>query len=169
MRATLRGDKSVIVPNVDATPAEPDGRPAPPPPPAAKVAGASAGDGARALAAKIKGLRIMIVEDALLLSLELEAGLIEAGAKVVAMAAEVEEALSMLDLPLDAAVLDANLNGQSVAPVAEALRARGVPFIFATGYGDNQSAPQGFDAPTIRKPYDVTQVAAALAEVTGRA
>ena len=74
----------------------------------------------------------------------------------------------MIDLPIDVAVLDANLNGRSVAPVAEALRARGVPFIFATGYGDNQSAPQGFDAPTIRKPYDVTQVAAALAEATGR-
>ena len=53
-------------------------------------------------------------------------------------------------------------------PFLESLRARGVPFIFATGYGDNQSAPQGFDAPTIRKPYDVTQVAAALAEATGR-
>ena len=46
--------------------------------------------------------------------------------------------------------------------------ALGKPFIFATGYGDNQSSPQGFSAPVIRKPYDVTQVAAALAEATGR-
>lgn len=164
VRATLRGDKSVIVPSTEPSqePAKRTHQAAP------KVAGASAGDDARARAAKIKGLRIMIVEDALLLSLELEAGLTEAGAKVVAMAAEVEEALGMIDLPIDVAVLDANLNGRSVAPVAEALRARGVPFIFATGYGDNQCAPQGFDAPTIRKPYDVTQVAAALAEATGR-
>ena len=57
---------------------------------------------------------------------------------------------------------------KSVVPVAEAMVAMGKPFIFATGYGDNQSAPQGFSAPVIRKPYDVTQVAAALAEATGR-
>jgi len=69
---------------------------------------------------------------------------------------------------MDAAVLDANLNGESVRPVAEALAARGVPFVFATGYGDSKFAPQGFDAPLIKKPYDVTQIAAALAEVTGR-
>jgi CheY-like chemotaxis protein len=105
-----------------------------------------------------------------LLSLELCEGLTEAGVEVVGQAADVGEAMGMLiETDIDAAVLDANLNGQSVAPVAAALAARGTPFIFATGYGDNQQAPQGFSAPFIRKPYDVTQVAAALAEVTGRA
>jgi len=164
VRAIIGGDKSVIVPSVP-----PGLEPVVQPPASPKIEGASTGDGARSRAGKIKGLRLMIVEDALLLSLELEAGLTEAGAKVVAQAADVEEALRMMETQIDAAVLDANLNGQSVAPVAEALQARGVPFIFATGYGDNQAGPQGFDAPTIRKPYDVTQVAAALAEVTGRA
>jgi CheY-like chemotaxis protein len=119
-------------------------------------------------AVRINGLRILIVEDALLLALELEAGLQEAGAQIVGSAADLDEAMRMVDMPLDAAVLDANLNGVSVLPVAEALAARGVPFVFATGYGDSKMAPQGFDAPFIRKPYDVTQVAAALAEVTGR-
>jgi DNA-binding response OmpR family regulator len=105
-----------------------------------------------------------------LLALELEAGLQDAGAEVAACAADVDEALRALDgTSVDAAVLDANLNGVSVLPVAEALRARGVPFVFATGYGDSKMLPQGFDAPVIRKPYDVTQVAAGLAEVTGRA
>jgi PAS domain S-box-containing protein len=133
------------------------------------VAGASVGDVIQRRAAKVAGLNILIVEDSLLLSLELENRLTEAGAKIVGQAQDVPEALSMLNLPIDAAVLDANLNGQSVAPVAEALRRKGTPFIFATGYGDNLAAPQGFNAPFIRKPYDVTQVAAALAEVTGRA
>jgi PAS domain S-box-containing protein len=133
------------------------------------VAGASQGDDTARRAAKIRGMRILIVEDSLLLSLELESGLIEAGAVVVGQAADVAEGLVMSALPMDAAVLDANLNGESVAPVARALEARGIPFIFATGYGDNTAAPQGFSAPFIRKPYDVTQVAAALAEVTGRA
>ena len=52
-----------------------------------------------------------------------------------------------------------------MTPVAEALAKRGVPFVFATGYGESGGAPGGFDAPVIRKPYDVTQVAAAVAEL----
>ena len=163
VRVVLSGEASVIVPSQPETPAPKKAAVEAP-----TVAGASAGDMTRAMAAKIRGLKIMIVEDSLLLSLELESGLTEAGAKVVAQAAEVEEALAMMETDFDAAVLDCNLNGKSVVPVAEAMAAIGKPFIFATGYGDNQSAPQGFSAPVIRKPYDVTQVAAALAEATGR-
>ena len=79
--------------------------------------------------------------------------------------ARLEEAMGLLDQPIDAAVLDANLNGHSVIPVAEALSARNIPFVFATGYGEQAGAPGGFDAPVIRKPYDVTQVTAAVAEL----
>ncbi|HEY9234015.1 MAG TPA: hypothetical protein VIP08_03195, partial [Phenylobacterium sp.] len=110
----------------------------------------------------LKGARVLIVEDAVLLALELETGLSDAGAQVVGPAYELAEAMSLLGSPIDAAVLDANLNGLAVTPVAEALAARNVPFVFATGYGD-AGAPLGFDAPIIRKPYDVTQVAAAVA------
>ena len=78
-------------------------------------------------------MRVLIVEDALLLALELEAGLTEAGAIVVGSAGDLTEAMGMVGLTIDAAVLDANLNGESVRPVAEALAARGVPFVFATG------------------------------------
>jgi len=117
----------------------------------------------------VKNLRILIVEDAVLLALELEASLTEAGARVVGVAANVEEALKLIETPLDVAVLDANLNGASVGPVAEALRARGKPFIFATGYGDAAPAPEGFNAPVVRKPYNVAQIAAAVAEALGRA
>jgi PAS domain S-box-containing protein len=113
----------------------------------------------------LKGARVLIVEDAVLLALELELGLSEAGAEVIGPAYELEEALALLDRPIDAAVLDANLNGHSVMPVAEALALRKVPFVFATGYGEAGGAPGGFDAPVIRKPYDVTQVAAAVAEL----
>jgi PAS domain S-box-containing protein len=116
----------------------------------------------------LKGSRVLIVEDAVLLALELETGLAEAGAEVVGPAYELEEAMALLERPIDAAVLDANLNGRSVTPVAEALERRKVPFVFATGYGDTGGAPGGFDAPVIRKPYDVTQVAAAVAELLAR-
>jgi PAS domain S-box-containing protein len=125
------------------------------------AAGASSGDGA--VQGGVAGLNILIVEDAVLLALELEAGLQEAGAVIAGSAAEVEEAMAMLDQPLDAAVLDANLNGKSVVPVAEALRLKGVPFVFATGYGE-KGAPEGFDVPIVRKPYNVHQIVRALVE-----
>ena len=116
--------------------------------------------------ASLKGFRVLIVEDAVLLALELETGLSEAGAQVIGPAYELEEAMALLDQPIDAAVLDANLNGRSVTPVAEVLYQRQVPFVFATGYGETGGAPGGFEAaPVIRKPYDVTQVAAAVAEL----
>jgi two-component sensor histidine kinase/CheY-like chemotaxis protein len=138
----------------------------PPPPPAAEPpAGASRGVQREA---DIRGLRILIVEDAVLLGLELESGLTECGAHVVGAAADLAEALSMLDLDFDAAVLDANLNGQSVTPVAKILLSRGVPFIFATGHGEAGAAPEGFSAPVVRKPYNIRQIAAALAIALGR-
>jgi PAS domain S-box-containing protein len=153
--AAARHAEAATVPQPDAAPGT--------------LEGASSGRPDAQQAVRIAGLRVLIVEDALLLALELEAGLQEAGATIVGSAADLEEALGMIDLPLDAAVLDADLNGVSVLPVAEALARRGVPFVFATGYGDGKHGPQGFDAPVIRKPYDVTQVAAALAEATQRA
>jgi DNA-binding response OmpR family regulator len=115
------------------------------------------------VALDLKRARVLIVEDAVLLALELETGLSEAGATVLGPAYELSEAMALLDQPIDAAVLDANLNGRSVAPVAQVLSERGVPFVFATGYGEAGGPPAGFDAPIIRKPYDVTQVAAAVA------
>lgn len=116
----------------------------------------------------VRGRRIIIVEDSVLLALELEAGLVEAGAKVVGVAADIDEAMKLAETSFDVAVLDANLNGTPVTPVAERLRQRGVPFIFATGYGDAAPAPEGFDAPVVRKPYNVAQIAAAIADALGR-
>jgi two-component sensor histidine kinase len=133
--------------------------------PEAPVVRASESTPAAARTSSLNGARVLIVEDAVLLALELEIGLAEAGAEVIGPAYELEEAMALLDRPIDAAVLDANLNGRSVTPVAEALAARKVPFVFATGYGEAGGAPGGFDAPVIRKPYDVTQVAAAVAEL----
>ena len=163
VRAVLTASASALAPRTG----DPEAAPKAEPP--APVQGASVGAANLGHAPRINGLRLLIVEDALLLTLELESGLQEAGAQIMGSAADLEEAMRMVDLPLDAAVLDANLNGVSVLPVAEALAARGVPFVFATGYGDSKMAPQGFGAPIIRKPYDVTQVAAALAEITGKA
>jgi PAS domain S-box-containing protein len=129
-------------------------------------AGASVGE-VQPAAGTVKGLRLLIVEDAVLLALELEAGLIEAGADVIGVAVELDEAMEFLNQEFDAAVLDVNLNGRLVTPLAEALVSRGIPFVFATGYGE-AGAPEGFDAPIVRKPYNVHQIVNALAEATGR-
>ena len=145
----------------DERPPQPAGLRALPP----ELGGASTGPTERG-EGDVRGLKVLIVEDAVLLAFELETGLTAAGAQVMGSAAEVDEAMSMVDLPLDAAVLDANLNGDTVRPVAEALAARGVPFLFATGYGESRGAPEGFDVPVIRKPYEITQIISALAEIT---
>jgi PAS domain S-box-containing protein len=161
--ATIRADVTALA----ATPTRPPAAlpPIKAPAPEEKVGGASVGEGS---ADGIRGVRVLIVEDAVLLALELEAGLEEAGAVVVGAAADLEEAERMLGLSFDVAVLDANLNGKSVIPVARALAARGTPFIFATGYDEAGVAPEGFTAPVVRKPYNVRQIAAALVVALGR-
>ncbi|HEX6860363.1 MAG TPA: HWE histidine kinase domain-containing protein [Caulobacteraceae bacterium] len=127
--------------------------------------GASVGEPQKP-AGSVRGLRILIVEDSVLLALELEAGLVEAGAEVVAVAVDLDEAVEALRQPFDAAVLDVNLNGRLVTPLAETLQDRKVPFVFATGYGET-GAPDGFEAPIVRKPYNVHQIVNALVEATG--
>jgi PAS domain S-box-containing protein len=162
VRATITADASALAAQAPfAAPATRAREPQPEP-----QAGASSGV---LTADAVRGRRIIIVEDAVLLALELEAGLTEAGAKVVGTAADIDEAMRLADTQFDVAVLDANLNGTPVTPVAELLRQRGKPFIFATGYGDAAPAPEGFDAPVVRKPYNVAQIAAAVAEALGRA
>ena len=152
VRARLRAGAQAVAPRPETVPDAPSVR-------VTETVATSSGP------VNLKGSRVLIVEDAVLLALELETGLSEAGAEVVGPAYELEEAMALLDRPIDAAVLDANLNGRSVMPVAEALALRKVPFVFATGYGEAGGAPGNFDAPVIRKPYDVTQVAAAVAEL----
>lgn len=159
------GVTAMIHAAADALVDEPE--PEPEPAPDARIVETVGGGDEAFKAGDIAGLKVLIVEDSLLLAMELEAGLQDSGVEVVGCAAELAEALQMLELSFDAAVLDADLNGQSVAPVAEVLRREGRPFVFATGYAD-KAAPMGFDAPIVRKPYNVHQIARALASVTGR-
>ena len=85
-----------------------------------------------------------MVEDEPLLALDNVAALEGAGATVLGPAGTVREALGIIgSAPLDAAVLDANLQGHPVDEIAAALTARNVPFLFVTGYGP-ESLPQGF-------------------------
>ena len=106
----------------------------------------------------LQGKRVMVVEDDALLLISLQHMLADLGCAVAGTAMALGPALEMArDLAVDLAVLDVNLNGELVIPVAETLAARGVPFVFATGYGaDILSAFAG--RPLVAKPYTRQQL-----------
>jgi CheY-like chemotaxis protein len=74
----------------------------------------------------------------------------------VAEAARIEEALDAAQSStFDIAILDVNLNGKSIEPVADALAARGTPFVFATGYGEH-GLPEAYrNRPALKKPFQM--------------
>lgn len=101
----------------------------------------------------LAGKRILVVEDEFLISAMLCDMLSESEATVIGPAARIDAALQLIENHgLDAAILDMNLNGQWIDPVAEALHRRGTPFVFTTGYGTNFLS-QKFGARTVEKPF----------------
>ncbi|BCW87009.1 hypothetical protein sos41_01350 [Alphaproteobacteria bacterium SO-S41] len=104
----------------------------------------------------LAGLSILLVEDQLLIALDAETALQAHGVVRVETAGSTPDALRRLAaFTPDAAVLDVNLGAHTSIPVAEELARRGIPFIFATGYGDSITIPANFrNRPVARKPYD---------------
>jgi DNA-binding NtrC family response regulator len=97
----------------------------------------------------------MIVEDEALLAMELETLLQSAGCTVVGPFSNLEQARAAAQgEAINVALLDTNLNGQMVYPLADDLAARGVPFIFVTGYGTSHLPERFRAAPRVPKPYD---------------
>lgn len=109
----------------------------------------------------LAGRRILVVEDEFVIA-ALAADLLEGlGASVVGPAGTLEAALELAATEdLHAAVLDVNMNGLRSDPVAELLAGRGVPFVFATGYGGGW--PGAAAAPVVEKPYTAERLAEAL-------
>jgi CheY-like chemotaxis protein len=112
------------------------------------------------------GRKVLLVEDEVLVAWLLEDMLADLGCAVVGPAASVNEALAMIDAePIDVAVLDVNLNGQMSYPIADALVARGVPFLFSTGY-DKDRMLDGYQTfPVLQKPFHRSELVDALAEL----
>lgn len=122
---------------------------------------AAAGGGGGRLA----GLRILVVEDETVVSMLLEDMLAELGCEVVGPAARLGRALELAKTgAFDLAVLDVNLAGEEVYPVADALAVRGLPFVFATGYGKGGVRGAYRDRPTVQKPFQQPHLRRALAD-----
>jgi two-component sensor histidine kinase/ActR/RegA family two-component response regulator len=113
----------------------------------------------------LAGLRVLVVEDQLVIAMDVEAVLADHGVKAIDTAATSSEALRILSSnPPDVAVLDVNLGQGTSIPVAEELRRQRIPFVFATGYGDTAMIPQSLaGAPVVRKPHDPATLVAAVA------
>jgi DNA-binding NtrC family response regulator len=105
----------------------------------------------------LDGLGVLLVEDQTLIALDTEAMLLELGAAKVKTFGAADEALAWLTSAApDVGVLDINLGVASSFPIAEALRRRGIPFIFTTGYGDGVLIPAPFDdVQILQKPYTI--------------
>jgi len=111
--------------------------------------------------------RILVVEDECLVAMLLEDFIAELGYTVVATAARIDDALRRLEAGgIDAALLDVNLDGERSYPIAEALAARGLPFVFVTGYGAAGIEPAFRDRPVVQKPFTQDSLRQALAKLS---
>ena len=117
----------------------------------------------------LAGRRILVVEDEYFLADDIASALREGGAEVIGPIAEGRESLNVIahSGALDCAVLDINLQGEMVYPVAEALRERGVPFVFSTGYAKGSIAKEYEHVPRWEKPYDAATLVLALPALVG--
>jgi CheY-like chemotaxis protein len=118
--------------------------------------------------ASLSGLRLLVVEDEAMIAMMLEDMLDTFGCVVVDVAGTLARGMDLAAneaLTLDGAILDVNLGGEAVYPVAERLSARGVPFIFCTGYGMAGLADHFAHVPTLAKPYMRDELEAALKSV----
>jgi CheY-like chemotaxis protein len=107
----------------------------------------------------LQGLKVLVVEDEAIVAMLLEQMLEELGCEVVAVAGQVGPASDLArTADMDVAILDMNLGGQSVDPVAEALAAREAPFIFASGYGEDGLTARWRGRPVLSKPFRLEQL-----------
>lgn len=113
----------------------------------------------------LDGLRVLVVEDEPVVAMYLEDLLEALGCEAIGPASRLVDGLALAEAGgFDMAILDINLGGERSTPIALALRKQGVPFAFASGYGN---PPEGFgeDVPMIEKPYRQAQVAGALEQL----
>ena len=118
----------------------------------------------------LEGRRVLVIEDEYFIADDISRALTKLGAEVVGPAPDLEHATALLSSGerIDPAVLDINLHGELAYPLADALKARGIPVLFATGY-DQTSIPAGYeDVPRWEKPFDHQALARVLPSLMQR-
>jgi DNA-binding response OmpR family regulator len=114
----------------------------------------------------LKGVRVLVVEDEYFVAILIEEILEKAGCIVMGPVPRLSEALDAVDHDdYDAAVLDVNLAGELINPVADALSERNVPFMFVTGYGANALPREYAQRPHICKPFRMAELLGALSNI----
>lgn len=107
--------------------------------------------------------RLLVVEDEYLIRMLLEDMLAELGYEIGAAVGSIDEAIDHANKgDFSAAILDVNLDGQEIFPVADILKKRGVPFIFVTGYGEGSLPPNYRGHPTLQKPFQTDRLKSTL-------
>jgi len=113
--------------------------------------------------AKPPGGSVFLVEDEAMIRMMVADMLEELGYSIAAEAGEIEQALKLAQTAdFDIAILDVNVNGKLISPVAEVIEARNRPFIFATGYGTQGLPPEYRDRPALQKPFQMEGLAAMI-------
>ena len=106
------------------------------------------------------GGSVFLVEDEVMIRMMVADMLEELGYRVAAEAGEINEALKLAEsADFDFAILDVNVNGKVISPVADLISARNRPFIFATGYGSSGLPEEYRDRPALQKPFQLETLA----------
>jgi DNA-binding NarL/FixJ family response regulator len=116
----------------------------------------------------LRGLKVFVVEDESLIAMLLEDLLDEFECEIVGSALTLRQALAQAaSVPAQVAILDINLGGDPIFPVAELLESRGIPIVFASGYGAASLPDEWRGRPSLPKPFSVEQVEEALRKAMG--
>jgi DNA-binding response OmpR family regulator len=108
----------------------------------------------------LSGRSVFLVEDEVMIRMMVADMLQELGYKVAAEAGDIAEAMRLAQTTeFDIAILDVNVNGKVISPVADLIRARNLPFIFATGYGSSGLPEEYRDRPALQKPFQIETLA----------
>jgi CheY-like chemotaxis protein len=119
--------------------------------------------------AELLGLRVLVVEDEAAVALMIEDMLQDLGCTIAGSAARLAEALKIAaTAEIDLALLDVNLAGQPVFPVAEILRGRRIPLVFSTGYGVRGLPDEFSGFPVLGKPFSTLELQQIIASAAGR-
>jgi CheY-like chemotaxis protein len=113
---------------------------------------------------EFKGLHVLLVEDDTMICLLFEDMLLEFGCKIIGPACDIRRAVDLAQNheSIDVAILDVNLGGQVVFPVADILAGRGVPIVFSTGLGPSGLPAAWQGRPCIPKPMTTAQLVSSL-------